>query len=110
MSTNNTKPASGIPVDTNVAVPEKAALNVFASPVDTMGRSSADSSPNSVKSGNPFDTDIEAMVTTDSLQNCVTKTTTNMKSNKPCTVWPGKEHWQKRDKAAKMNRSCKLMA
>ncbi|KAI9149608.1 hypothetical protein HJFPF1_11663 [Paramyrothecium foliicola] len=112
MSDNNMKPTSGSPLDTNIAVPEKAALtNVFASPVDTLGRSSADSSPRSLKSDNPFDTDIEAMATTDSLQYCVTKNTSNMaKTKSECQVWPGKDHWQRRDKAAKAKRSCTFMA
>lgn len=111
MSSPYSKPTSGMPLDTNVAVPEKAALaNVFASPVDTLARSSNDSSPRSLKSANPFDTDIEAIATTDSMQNCMTKTTTNLKTKTDCPVWPGKDHWQRRDKAAKMKRSCTFMA
>jgi hypothetical protein len=111
MSNPYAKPTAGMPLDTAVAVPEKAALvNVFSSPVDTLARSSNDSLSRSVKSANPFDTDIEAIATTDSMQNCVTKSSTNLKPKGECTVWPGKDHWQRRDKAAKMKRSCSIMA
>jgi hypothetical protein len=111
MSNPYSKPSGSVPGSTSITIPEKATLNVFSSPVDS--RLSHESSPRSLKSDNPFDTDVEAqaLATTESMQNCVTKSSTNLnKTKSDCQVWPGKDHWQRRDKAAKMKRSCSFMA
>lgn len=62
---------------------------------------------------NPFDTDIEAMITPS--QEPATRATTNMtvKCGGPdCQVWPGRDHWKQKAKAAKIKhgkRGCNCM-
>lgn len=98
--------------DTNVAVPEKAALSSVTtacpSPDERTPRVSNVSTPQSDKSGNPFDTDIEAMGHTRSTETCMLKNTTTKKSD--CQVWPGKDHWKKQAKLAKRKRGCTCLA
>ncbi|CAN8095838.1 unnamed protein product [Discula destructiva] len=66
---------------------------------------------------NPFDTDLEAMVTNRTLapgdDACGMKSTSNcnLKGCAEGQVWPGQAHWKKKAKAAKVNkRSCQLLA
>ncbi|KAF3770791.1 hypothetical protein M406DRAFT_29658, partial [Cryphonectria parasitica EP155] len=67
---------------------------------------------------NPFDTDLEAMVSSRTLtvgdDSCGMKSTTNVNikgSSPDCQVWPGKDHWKKKAKTARVNRhSCQMLA
>ncbi|KAH7318114.1 hypothetical protein B0I35DRAFT_478651 [Stachybotrys elegans] len=93
--------------ETTLAIPDKATL----SPIEKY--SSNYSTPSSIRSADPFNTDIEAVATTNSRDICMSKTTT---TNGPChdksdlMVWPTRKHWAQRDKAAKIKRSCTCMA
>lgn len=76
-----------------------------------MPRNSNISSPTSVHQLNPFDTDVEAMMTksTDDLKR--KSTSCQRKTNPNCTVWPGQDHWKQKARIAKINnRSCQCMA
>lgn len=58
---------------------------------------------------NPFDTDIEAIIT--SSEHCMRKSTECTKGGTDCQVWPGQDHWKRKAKAAKMSRhSCNCLA
>ena len=104
-----------MPTPITLAEPEKAQ---YASSTRTPStykvsqecpRDSSVSTPRSYAGGNPFDTDIEAIIPTSSSQeNCARKSTTVSRND--CQVWPGKEHWKQKAKAAKANnRSCACM-
>jgi len=56
---------------------------------------------------NPFDTDIEAIITpaTTSGEACGRKSTCQ-KGGTDCHVWPGQSHWRRKAKQAKKKRSC----
>jgi hypothetical protein len=102
-----------------ITEPEKAAyLDPRESPRTSLSfkashelhRDSNISTPRSYTVGNPFDTDIEAIIPTSSSQvNCSgRKSTTAARGD--CQVWPGQDQWKKRHKAAKVkNRSCACM-
>ncbi|KAJ9148312.1 hypothetical protein NKR23_g5097 [Pleurostoma richardsiae] len=71
-------------------------------------RDSGVSTPCSAHHGNPFDTDIEAIIS---------HPTSEQKSKdcargrpESCQVWPGQEHWRQKAKAAKMKRTCGCLA
>lgn len=104
---------SGPSLDT-LSVPEKCALSSTISVCPTnedAPRMSTASTPRSDKSANPFDTDVEAMVTTNTTDSCINKTTSSPLARKSdCQVWPGKDHWKQKAKAAKARRSCNCMA
>lgn len=102
---------SGLHVDTSVAVPEKATLcstTVSASSLDKSPDHSGHTTPRS-ETGNPFDTDVEAMVTNSSTDKC-TRSSVLLTRKNDCQVWPGKAHWKQRAKASKNQRSCTCMA
>ncbi|KAK3327483.1 hypothetical protein B0T19DRAFT_421872 [Cercophora scortea] len=66
------------------------------------------STPTSAHS-NPFETDIEAIITTS--EQCMRKSTDRNAAGTDCQVWPGQDHWRRKAKAAKMNRhSCNCLA
>lgn len=103
----------GLHVDTTaLAVPEKAALSkattVCASPLDKSPGGSVQTTPRS-ENANPFDTDVEAMVTNNSTDKCP-RASVVLTRNNDCQVWPGKDHWKQRAKAAKKQRSCTCLA
>ncbi|KAK2071717.1 hypothetical protein P8C59_006121 [Phyllachora maydis] len=57
----------------------------------------------SLQRGNPFDTDVEAMITVTESGNrrsCIDSKT----GGNDCQMWPGKDHWRRKAKAAKMSR------
>lgn len=97
MSNADEKPLVG--TETTLTVPEKAALpkiSTVTTPVKSKSaRSSADFTPRTDMTENPFDTDLEAMVPTNtsSPPGCVRRETTH-KSD--CQVWPGKADWKQR--------------
>ncbi|POR31919.1 Uncharacterized protein TPAR_07866 [Tolypocladium paradoxum] len=102
---------NGLRVDTSVAVPEKATLcntTVSASPFDKSPHHSGHTTPRS-ETGNPFDTDVEAMVTNGSTDKC-TRSSVLLTRKNDCQVWPGKDHWKQRAKVSKNQRSCSCMA
>lgn len=66
---------------------------------------------------NPFDTDLEAMISSRSMteqdDSCGMKSVSksNLKGSPEGQVWPGQDHWKKKAKAAKINqRSCQCLA
>ena len=72
-------------------------------------RSSDISTPASSHHANPFDTDIEAIITT--TDTCNRKSTECTKGGPDCQVWPGRDHWRRKAKAAKMSRhNCNCLA
>jgi hypothetical protein len=102
-------------ITVEVSVPDKAltpTVGVYAVPAHATSVTSITSNPHSDKTTvNPFDADIEALNSHNSLDKPFRKSVTlDAKAN--CTVWPGKEHWEKQAKQAKMKRSntCSCMA
>ncbi|KAI8622984.1 hypothetical protein F5Y19DRAFT_29090 [Xylariaceae sp. FL1651] len=74
-------------------------------------RSSALSTPTSARTLNDFDTDIEAMMPTQSSEHLNQKTTCSNRYNSDSNVWPGQAHWKEKARAAdRKNRSCQCMA
>lgn len=63
--------------------------------------------PLSYQQSNPFDTDIEAIIPV-TQSDSRRKSTTMARGD--CQVWPGREHWKQKAKAAKRARSCACMA
>lgn len=117
MTTPHTKEqpplAAGIHIDTTIATMEKATLSTTItscpSPFDRSPCPSGNSSPRSERSANPFDTDVEAMMTHGSTDKCPRSSIVLNRKN-DCQVWPGKDHWKQRAKAAKRQRSCACLA
>ncbi|KAK3370335.1 hypothetical protein B0H63DRAFT_314724 [Podospora didyma] len=71
-------------------------------------RSSDVSTPGSSRA-NPFDTDIEAIITAS--EHNTRKSAECTKGGSDCQVWPGKDHWRQKAKAAKRNRhSCNCLS
>lgn len=69
------------------------------------------STPSSIHRLNPFDTDIEAGHSSENLNRKSTQFTGRTLNDPNCTVWPGKDHWKQKAKAAKMKRgNCQCMA
>lgn len=67
------------------------------------------STPASSHRANPFDTDIEAIITT--TETCNRKSTECTRGGTDCQVWPGQDHWRRKAKAAKLNRhTCNCLA
>ncbi|KAI6780085.1 uncharacterized protein J7T54_004217 [Emericellopsis cladophorae] len=98
------------PVST-INAPEKVALSSTTTACDPMADRSPRTSKESYKGSNPFETDIEAMEIVDTQQPCVSRSPLSKDKHNPnCTVWPGKDHWKQKAKAAKKKRSCALLA
>ncbi|OLN86992.1 hypothetical protein CCHL11_04627 [Colletotrichum chlorophyti] len=108
----------------NIALPEKAAFATSdchnpstltpgsSTPEKSLElpRDSNLSTPRSYRNENPFDTDIEAMITTTSSSDPYAMKTITTTKDCP-TIWPGKQDWKAKAKAAKRNRgSCACMA
>ncbi|KAK3374096.1 hypothetical protein B0T24DRAFT_287371 [Lasiosphaeria ovina] len=75
-----------------------------------ISRSSDVSTPTSSHHhANPFDTDIEAIITTS--EHSTRKSAECTKGGSDCQVWPGQDHWRRKAKAAKMSRhNCNCLA
>jgi hypothetical protein len=59
---------------------------------------------------NPFDTDIEAMITHEQTHNS-RKSQECTKGGTDCQAWPGQDHWKRKAKAAKKSRhNCNCLA
>ncbi|KEY70119.1 hypothetical protein S7711_08650 [Stachybotrys chartarum IBT 7711] len=90
---------------TSIAVPDKAALSPLEKTITDM------STPVSTNSDNPFMTDIEALDNAETRQTCRSKLAcSNVHDKSDLMVWPDKKYWARRDKAAKIKRSCTFMA
>lgn len=95
-----------------------AAASLAPSPDLGPRRSSDVSTPATAHNDlNPFDTDLEAMVSGRTIavggDDCGMKSVScsNLKGSPDGQVWPGQAHWKKKAKAAKINqRSCQLFA
>lgn len=106
----------GLKVETTTRLMQKPSQDTFRS--DTMTPSAeknqafpraSDISTPASSHTNPFDTDIEAMITT--TETCNRKSTECTKGGTDCHVWPGQDHWRRKAKAAKMSRhSCNCLA
>ncbi|KPM40820.1 hypothetical protein AK830_g5788 [Neonectria ditissima] len=103
---------SGASLDTSSAsmsIPEKVALSNVTTICPSPLGGSTTSTPRTQK-GNPFDTDVEAMVPATTTDTCGGKVHP-LASKTDCQVWPGKEHWKQKAKLAKKQRGwCTWMA
>ncbi|KYK60877.1 hypothetical protein DCS_02015 [Drechmeria coniospora] len=113
MESNETKTS---PTSTVCAVSTPTETAVLPNPVvrinsyDREPYRSGQSTPRSERDVNPFDTDMEAMVTSSSMDKCPRASIVLTRKN-DCQVWPGKDHWKQRAKAAKKSqRSCTCMS
>ena len=90
---------------TLLPTPEKTHAVHTSSVVHPPSPHSLDHDPDSNDNGsNPFDTDLEAIIPTDSARCCRSKTRSDNQ------VWPGKEHWRQKAKEAKRaGRMCACM-
>lgn len=112
---NSRKASAELPplstMTTTVTIPEKTALSTVTTVADRSPRPSSTFVPTLDKPGaNPFETDLEMAptATTDKITWCQ-KDTLNRRSD--ARVWPGKDHWKQKAKAAKRKRSwCTCMA
>lgn len=100
----------------SVASAETLAVSPTAS-IAGLERPSNVSTPATQRDLNPFDHDLEAMVSSRTLtgtgDDCGMKSTSNsnLKGCAEGQVWPGKAHWKQRSKAAKVNKhSCHTLA
>ncbi|KAH0497753.1 hypothetical protein TgHK011_005038 [Trichoderma gracile] len=101
-------------VTIEISVPDKAltpTVGVYAVPTNATSVTSITSNPHSDKTTtNPFDADIEALNSHSSLDKPMRKSIT-LDAKKDCQVWPGKDHWERQAKQAKMQRNnCACMA
>jgi len=58
----------------------------------------------------PFDTDVEAMITPSTSQQDCNRTLIKKKGGVDCQVWPGRDHWKQKAKAAKQKRTCNCLS
>ncbi|KAK2592111.1 hypothetical protein QQS21_010182 [Conoideocrella luteorostrata] len=91
--------------ETNLTVPNRTAkgpsvrtASLERTPSGTTARSD---------NSNPFETDVEAMLTNSSVDK--PRGSVILTRKKDCQVWPDKRDWKQRAKAAKKNRSCAFM-
>lgn len=94
-----------------LTMPEKATLSTTTTvcTLPESPRPSAPQTPRTENSANPFDTDIEAMISHSSAGKSMRKSLT-MTRKSDCQVWPGKQHWEDKAKAAKKSRACTPLA
>lgn len=96
------------PVST-VTMPEKAALSNTTTACDPAFDRTPRTSKDTNKSGNPFETDLEAQET-----DCTPQRSSRMNPYRQseCQVWPDRADWKKHHKKAKMQRTrgCTCMA
>ncbi|KOS17058.1 hypothetical protein ESCO_005857 [Escovopsis weberi] len=97
-------------VDSQISCPEKATLTTvrLTSSAEDCCDNSALTTPTNERCGNPFDVDIEARASNSSVEKPCRKSLAIEQTD--CQVWPGKDHWKKQAKQAKMNRSCSCLA
>ena len=61
--------------------------------------------PVSKQCADALDTDLEAMIPPENPNNCPRKSISCQQPDADCQVWPGQEHWKRKAKAAKVDRS-----
>ncbi len=76
-------------------------LSPSAEKGDDIPRNSDVSTPSTARL-NPFDTDIEAIIS--STEPCPSRSIECTKGGSNCQVWPGQDHWKAKAKKAKENR------
>lgn len=115
MATIIDEKANGLTVNTTrvspfADKPSCETLNSDAGIEKNLPRSSDVSTPTTVHA-NPFDTDIEAIMTHDThhCRDGLPISTQTTRGGPECQVWPGAAHWRQKAKDAKINRrSCKM--
>lgn len=116
---NSRKASAELPplstMTTTVTIPEKTALSnatTICTPVERSPRPSSTFVPTLDKPGaNPFETDLEMAPTTTTSDKITWGQKDTMNRRSDCRVWPGKDHWKQKAKAAKRKRSwCTCMA
>ncbi|QPH03787.1 hypothetical protein C2857_000163 [Epichloe festucae Fl1] len=91
--------------DTNLAVPDPTAKGPSVR-VASLERTPSGTTARSDNS-NPFETDVEAMMMTASMDK--PRGSVILTRKKDCQVWPDKRDWKQRAKAGKKNRTCAFM-
>ncbi|KAK4138366.1 hypothetical protein BT67DRAFT_446505 [Trichocladium antarcticum] len=77
---------------------------------DTRAPRPSDVSTAATARPNPFETDVEAMITHEQTHNS-RKSQECTKGGSDCQAWPGQEHWKRKAKAAKKSRhTCNCLA
>jgi hypothetical protein len=105
MATREEK-TQGYPLtETGLTVPDKTAKAPYTQ-VSPLERTPSGTTARSDCS-NPFEADVEAMITNSSLDK--PRSSVILTRKKDCEVWPGKRDWKQRAKAGKKNRTCAFM-
>ncbi|GAO15354.1 uncharacterized protein UV8b_07084 [Ustilaginoidea virens] len=105
MATHEEKSGGHSLTESNLAVPD-AAAKVSSIRVFSLERTASGTTARSDNS-NPFETDVEAMATNNSIDK--PRASVVLTRKKDCQVWPNKSDWKQRAKAGKKNRSCAFM-
>lgn len=92
-------------LETGLTVPDKTAKGSSVK-VASLERTSSGTTAQSDHS-NPFETDVEAMITNSSLDK--PRSSIILTRKKDCQVWPDKRELKQRAKAGKKNRTCAFM-
>ncbi|CAK7271664.1 hypothetical protein SEPCBS57363_004739 [Sporothrix epigloea] len=94
---------------------EKAGRSSTSSVPEALPRTSDLSTPATVHQ-NPFDTDVEAMITYSTTGGTLKYNDANGRRSMGCRglgesqVWPGQSHWKRKAREQKMNRSCSCLS
>lgn len=124
MSTPNEKTGLSLTTVTPVSTENKSIASADTLTVSPAGSITDVDRPSNVSTPataapdrNPFDHDLEAMISTRTLtggdDSCGMKSVSksNLKGCEEGQVWPGQAHWKKKTKARKVNKhSCQLLA
>lgn len=92
---------------------EKHARLSTGSVTEVLPRTSDLSTPTSAHHHNPFDTDVEAMIThttSEGTNNGNGRRSIACRGLGDSQVWPGQSHWKKKAKEQKMKRSCSCLS
>ncbi len=108
-STEKTQPLTQDAQQPAITHPEKATLSdastICVMPVSGSPRDSY-ATPRTEVGGNPFDTDVEAGM----ISQQTTRKSCQLNRKSDCQVWPSRDHWKEKAKAAKKKRSWTCMA
>lgn len=97
-------------VDKPLIIPCNVVLSSASNTGAGLSRASGQTTPHSDRSEeDPFDTDVEALAINSSTDKCHS-TSIALHRISDCQVWPGKDDWKKRAKAAKKNRGCTCLS
>lgn len=105
MASHQEKAESYALTQTNLAVPDRAAKGP-AVRVAALERTPSGTTARSDTS-NPFETDVEAMMTNSSIDK--PRGSVILTRKKDCQVWPDKRDWKQRAKAGKKGQGCAFM-